>query len=220
MNSTRAPMPADVESGETAIHEGVAQPRRPFFLTLCPVAAPIAVRAPTLPRLQGLRFFLTRRHEDGHERCWLHFGHFRTVGEAQKWLNALRKVYPRAVMRTVSETQETAHQVTDASESRRPVVAQPKSLNDTQVLSLLQKQRLDRQHLSPQAARPTPESGSDSTLEDTLNELRGTAQHSALEMDDDSLSSTGVRHLRVEVQGSLRTSREQKGGGTPPVRKS
>jgi hypothetical protein len=202
MNSTRALMPGDVEHAETGTGAGLAQPRGSFFLTLCSVAAPITVPEPTLPGLRGFRFFFTRRREDKGERCWLHFGHFRTAGEAQKWLNTLRKVYPRAVLREVPETSEAAQgpNALQRREVRRPAISE---------------RPVDGERPGHQAGSRLPEAARDSTLEDTLNELRDSAQDS-FEMDADSLGSTGVRHLRVEVQ---RTSREQKGRGTSPARK-
>ena len=201
MNSTRASMFEEIEHAETGTHERLVHPRGSFFLTLSPVAAPIPVPQPTSPGLQRFRFFFTRRREDGHERCWLHFGHFRTVGEAHKWLKVLRRIYPRAVMREVPDTQE-------APAARNPPAAgEPKSLSDTQVLKLL-------------ASSPTPERRRDLTLEDTLNELADSASDT-MEMDGDSLTSTGVRHLRVELQRRSRTSRGQKArSASPPGRKS
>jgi hypothetical protein len=217
MNSTRALLPGDVEHAGTGTGAGLAQPRGSFFLTLCPVAAPVTVPEPTLPGLRGFRFFFTRVREDRRERCWLHFGHFRTAGEAQKWLNALRKVYPRAVLRRVPETEDAAqgHSALQRREARRPAISEPKSLNDTHVRALLEKRPVEGERPGHQAWSRIPEPATDSTLEDTLNELRDSAQDT-FEMDADSLGSTGVRHLRVEVQ---RTSREQKRRGTSPGRK-
>jgi hypothetical protein len=200
MNSTHASMSAEIEHAETGTHERLVQPRGSFFLTLSPVAAPIPVPQPTSPGLQRFRFFFTRRREDGHERCWLHFGHFRTVGEAQKWLTVLRRIYPRAVMREVPDTREAP------AARNPPAPGEPKSLSDTQALALL-------------TSSPTPQQRRGLTLEDTLNELVDSASDT-MEIDDDSLSSTGVRHLRVELQRS-RTSRGQKARPAPtPVRKS
>jgi hypothetical protein len=201
MNSTHASMSAEIEHAETGTHERLVHPRGSFFLTLSPVAAPIPVPRPTSPGLQRFRFFFTRRREDGHERCWLHFGHFRTVAEAQKWLTVLRRIYPRAVMREVPDTYEAP------AARNPPAPGEPKSLSDTQALALL-------------TSSPTPEQRRGLTLEDTLNELVDSASDT-MEIDGDSLSSTGVRHLRVELQRRSRTSRGQKARSAPtPVRKS
>jgi hypothetical protein len=201
MNSTHASMSGEIEHAETGTHERLVHPRGSFFLTLSPVAAPIPVPQPTSPGLQRFRFFFTRRREDGRERCWLHFGHFRTVGEAQKWLKVLRRIYPRAVMREVPDTYEAP------AARKPPAPGEPKSLSDTQALALL-------------TSSPTPEPRRGLTLEDSLNELVDSASDT-MEVDGDSLSSTGVRHLRVELQRRSRTSRGQKARSAPtPVRKS
>jgi len=199
MNSTHASMSEEIEHAETGTHERLVQPRGSFFLTLSPVAAPIPVPQPTSPGLQRFRFFFTRRREDGRERWWLHFGHFRTLPEAQKWLTVLRRIYPRAVMREVPDTHEAP------AASKPPTPGEPKSLSDTQVLALLS---------------PAPERRRGLTLEDTLNDLVDSASDT-MEIDGDSVSSTGVRHLRVELQRRSRTSRGQKATSAPtPVRKS
>jgi hypothetical protein len=207
MNSTHASMSEEIEHAETGTHERLVQPRGSFFLTLSPVAAPIPVPQPTSPGLQRFRFFFTRRREDGRERCWLHFGHFRTVAEAQKWLTVLRRIYPNAVMREVPNTHEAP--------------GEPKSLSDTQVLALLEKDRVEGAKPPDRlASSPAPERRRGLTLEDTLNELVDSASDT-MEMDDDSVSSTGVRHLRVELQKRSHTSRGKKARSAPaPVRKS
>lgn len=215
MNSTHASMSGEIEHAETGTHELLVHPRGSFFLTLSPVAAPIPVPQPTSPGLQRFRFFFTRRQEDGRERCWLHFGHFRTIGEAQKWLTVLRKIYPRAVMREVPDTY-----VAPAARNP-PAPGEPKSLSDTQVQALLEKNK-DEGARPPgrQASSPAPERRRSLTLEDTLSELMDSASDT-MEIDDDSVSSTGVRHLRVELQKRWRTSRGQKARpGSTPARKS
>jgi hypothetical protein len=204
MNSTYASMSGEIEQAETGTHERLVHPRGSFFLTLSPVAAPIPVPRPTSPGLQRFRFFFTRRREDGRERCWLHFGHFRTVGEAHKWLKVLRRIYPNAVMREVPDTYEAP------AARNPPAPGEPKSLSDTQVLALLQKNESEgAQPPGRKASSPAPERRRGVTLEDTLNELMDSASDT-MEIDDDSVSSTGVRHLRVELQKQSRTSRGQK----------
>ena len=207
MNSTHASMSGEIEPAETGTHERLVQPRGSFFLTLSPVAAPVPVPQPTSPGLQRFRFFFTRRREDGRDRCWLHFGHFRTASEAQKWLTVLRRIYPNAVMREVPNTHEAP--------------GEPKSLSDTQVLALLEKDRVEgAQPPGRPASSPAPERRRGLTLEDTLNELMDSASDT-MEIGDDSVSSTGVRHLRVELQRRSHTSRGKKARSAPvPVRKS
>jgi hypothetical protein len=189
MNSRQRSVSAQIGPAETGTRECLAQSPGSFFLTLSAVAAPVPVRPPTSPALQRFRFFFTRRREGDRECCWLHFGHFHSVDEAQKWLDVMRRIYPRAVMRQVQQAQETPH---------THELAEPKSLSDTQVLALLEKNRVEDEHSGQQARRPAPEPRRGPTLEDTLNDLFNSASDT-LEVDGDSLSSTGVRHLRVEV---------------------
>jgi hypothetical protein len=162
----------------------LGEPPGTFFLTLCAVAAPVSLPEPKSPNLQRFRFFFTKQQEHSVERCWLHFGYFRTVEEARKWREVLCRVYPAAVIRTVPPNSASATS---------------NNLTDSQVLALLSKSPADA---SKAAARPAsgPERRQP-TLEDTLNELRDSAL-GAFDSDTDEVSRTGVRHLRVEVQQS------------------
>lgn len=73
-----------------------------FFLTLSPVAAPVALPRSTSPALQRFRFFFTREEEGDRERYWLNFGYFHTVEEARKWREVLARIYPSAVVRVIA----------------------------------------------------------------------------------------------------------------------
>ena len=73
-----------------------------FFLTLCPVAAPVSLPRSTSPALQRFRFFFTREQDGTRERHWLNFGYFHTVEEARKWREVLCRIYPAAVVRVIA----------------------------------------------------------------------------------------------------------------------
>ena len=75
-----------------------------FFLTLCPVAAPVSLPKSNSPALQRFRFFVTREQEQDsrRERHWLNFGYFHTVEEARKWCEVLARIYPSAVVRVIA----------------------------------------------------------------------------------------------------------------------
>jgi hypothetical protein len=194
MDSTHALTPGCIEHAETGTHEPLVLPQGSFFLTLCRVAAPIPVPQPTSPGLRSYRFFFTRYRDNGQERCWLHFGHFRTAAEARKWLDVLRRIYPRAVMREVP----ARHAAPPARAVQRAALSESKPLSDTQVLALLEKSRTDEHRRAHDAPLAATERRSEPTLEDTLNELRNTA-YDPLPADGD-LSATGVRHLRVQLE--------------------
>ena len=73
-----------------------------FFLTLCPVAAPVSLPKSTSPALQRFRFFFTREQDGSRERHWLNFGYFQTAEEARKWREVLGRIYPAAVVRVIA----------------------------------------------------------------------------------------------------------------------
>jgi hypothetical protein len=104
--------------------EAIGESPGALFLTLCSVPTPISLPEPK-SSMQRFRFFFTRQVESGIERCWLHFGYFRTVEEARKWRELLCRVYPAAAIRVVPKSE--APQSGAASDN----------LSDSQVLSLL-----------------------------------------------------------------------------------
>jgi hypothetical protein len=134
-------------------------------------------------------------------------GYFASVAEADKWLATLQKVYPQAF-------------VSEAPQS------QPDLMSNTQALRILQLGRVaDVQHgasglseihsrtphgtqaraAHDQEPAPVGKSNSvDATLDDTLRELRVSEFNMG---GDDDPDSTGVRHLRVEVQKRPRRTR-------------
>ncbi len=153
-----------------------------LFLTLCSVPAPISLPEPKSPGLQRYRFFFSRQTENGSERCWLHFGYFRNLEEAQKWREVLCRVYPAAAIRTGPH-----------SGAAQSGTASTDTLSESQVLSVL-----NRKPAATKVPEPVAAERRQSSLEDTLSELRDSAWGS-LDGDSDEASSTGVRHLRVEV---------------------
>jgi hypothetical protein len=176
------------------------EPTRRWVLNLCSLAAPMEIPQPRASRLTRFRFFLNHYQEDGRRQYRLLMGYFASVAEADKWLATLKKVYPQAF-------------VSEAPQS------QPDLMSNTQALRILQlgqvadvqrgANQLSETHSrapdGPQARaaggkEPAPVGKSNSvgaTLDDTLEELR-TSEFN-MGGDDDS-DSTGVRHLRVEVE--------------------
>jgi hypothetical protein len=141
--------------------------------------------------MQRYRFFFSKQHENGVERCWLHFGYFRTVEEARKWRDVLQRVYPGALIRSVPHNAATQQAATSTN------------LSDSQVLRLLSTGSPDAGQSSGPAAGSRPEPRK-TTLEDTLSELRDSAWQT-VDPDTDEVSGTGVRHLKVEIQAKPRT---------------
>ena len=176
------------------------QPTRRWVLNLCSLAAPMEIPQPRASRLTRFRFFLNHYQEDGRRQYRLLMGYFASVAEADKWLATLKKVYPQAF-------------VSEAPQS------QPDLMSNTQALRILQlgqvanvQRGADRwskadshtphgvQAPAAEGKEPTPVGKSKSvsaTLDDTLEELRVSEFNMG---GDDDPNSTGVRHLRVEVQ--------------------
>jgi hypothetical protein len=150
-----------------------------FVINLCAVEVPITVPQPRSPELVRYRFFLHTNWEEGGRRHRLYMGYFSSRVEAERWLGTLRKIYPSAFV-TVAPEIET--------------------LSSSQIVSLLdqpQSTSIPRPAPIPTPQR-APRRDSDPSLEDTVNELRNST---ALDFnEEDPLSQTGVRHLRIEVQ--------------------
>jgi hypothetical protein len=179
----------------------MSKPTARFVINLCSIAAPIPIPQPRAAQLSRYRFFLSQSWEEGRRRYRLHMGHFPTVAEAQKWLDILRKVYPSAF-------------VSEAPADELDL------LSNTEVLRILQQPVADLSGTATrepiQALRPTSPSSpaekrdvnsSSTTL--TRTRQAGSALQKSLEAlgasefdvhNEDELSSTGVRHLYVEVQ--------------------
>jgi len=188
--------------------ESGQQPRR-WVINLCPLAAPLTIPQPRAPRLARFSFFLSHYREDGRRQYRLLMGYFPSAAEADKWLATLKKVYPQAF---VSEAPDV----------------QPDLMSNTQALRILEIGRVGRagsvsrgadrvnevNSRAPERVQEREAAGrerapvrkphpSGRTLEDTLEELRTSEFNLG---GDDDPSSTGVRHLRVEVQKDPRAS--------------
>ncbi len=171
--------------------EVTGQPGESSYLTLCPVGAPVTVPEPKSVSLQRFRFFFTRCQDNGRESYWLNFGYFRTTDEARKWREVLCRVYPAAAIRSVPQAGRASPSQAAPTESQ--------VLTESQVFSLLTRKPPE----APPQSRGPREARKGSSLEDTLSELRDSAWQS-LDLNDDTASATGVRHLRVEVQAKAR----------------
>jgi hypothetical protein len=103
------------------------------MLTLCRLAAPVALRPPQAPRLKSFTFFMSRaRQPDGSERLYLHMGYFETRADAEGWAEVVRHHYPKAFA-TIAPVEFL----------QRSDLAPPKddSLTDSQVLKILEARR-------------------------------------------------------------------------------
>jgi hypothetical protein len=110
-----------------------------FMITLCRLAAPVSIRPPESPRLKPFTFFMSRaRQPDGSVRLYLHMGYFKTLADAERWLEAARRRYPNAFA-TIAPAGflQPAH-------SAAPLTDE--TLTDTQVLRILETRRVSAVH--------------------------------------------------------------------------
>jgi hypothetical protein len=108
------------------------------MLTLCRLAAPVAIRPPQSPRLKPFTFFMSRaRQPDGSERLYLHMGFFETLADAETWVEAVRRHYPNAFA-TLAPAAFFRPVVPESSD---PAPVNAESLTDTQVLKILETRR-------------------------------------------------------------------------------
>jgi hypothetical protein len=171
-----------------------------FVISLCTVAVPIAIPQPRSPQLMRYRFFLHTCWEEGARCHRLYMGYFETREAAQKWLGTLRRIYPSAFVSVSPEAQ---------------------ALTGSQVISLLDQ---PASFSRPAHGFPTTDSavstapqrrpqlrGSEPSLQDTVEALKV----SALDADNtEDSSSTGVRHLRIEIQQEEPRPRAAKRAGS------
>lgn len=183
-----------------------------FVVNLCALAAPLAVPQPRAPELREFRFFVSRQMVRGHECFALHMGFFRTHAEAAKWMSVVRPTYPgasisrlggQAAPASVPEPMLTDTQVLKVLEVRAPT----RNTTETGSYSVRAEERVREPALkspaapshatqTPSAARVSSASRPPRGLEDELHALTG-----EFDLDStDSLSATGVRHLRVQVE--------------------
>jgi hypothetical protein len=187
------------------------QPSSRFVINLCPLAAPITIPQPRASRLTRFSFFLSHYWEADRRQYRLLMGYFASVAEANKWLATLKRVYPQAF---VSEAPDV----------------QPDLMSNTQALRILEvgqvgsvsqgadrvsevnsgtRGHVDAREATGTGAAPARKSyPTGGTLEDTLEELRTSEFNIG---GDDDPNSTGVRHLRVEVQRDKMASPPRRG---------
>lgn len=190
-------------AGTTIVNPLGTAPAGKFVIHLCVVGAPITIPQPRSPDLVRYRFFLHTCWEEGVKRHRLYMGHFQTRAEAEKWLETLRRIYPSAF---VSETPKaeilSAPQIVSLLDSSSPPVAQ-RAGQTRPVPNVSTGQTGVHRALQVPVKSPVKPSTSTTqkrrsvSLEDTLEDLKAATPTFD---EEDSLSATGVRHLRIEIQ--------------------
>lgn len=190
-------------AGTTIVNPSSTAPAGKFVIHLCVVGAPITIPQPRSPDLVRYRFFLHTCWEEGVKRHRLYMGHFQTRAEAEKWLETLRRIYPSAF---VSETPKaeilSAPQIVSLLDSSSPPVSQ-RAAQTRPVPNVSTGQTGVHRALQVPVKSPVKPSTSTTqkrrsvSLEDTLEDLKAATPTFD---EEDSLSATGVRHLRIEIQ--------------------
>ena len=125
-----------------------------FMLTLCRLAAPVAIRPPQSPQLKPFSFFTSRaRQPDGNDHLYLHMGYFETLADAERWAEAARGRYasafatlaPAASLRAANSAAPSSRFATHqpvVPGSADTALINGESLTDSQVLKILEARRV------------------------------------------------------------------------------
>lgn len=91
---------ADTATSKSTVGwEGAPDESGPLHvITLMASTAPIPLKAPSAPELEGLAVFRSRSVEDGRERFRLHIGYFPSAATAEQVLPIVRRTYPAAIV--------------------------------------------------------------------------------------------------------------------------
>jgi len=96
------PLPSEIASNDAASDgEDEQSPQAPgearFVITLCDEATPVRIPRAHLAHLNRFRFF-GPGVRGGGPPYRIHMGYFPTRGDAEKWLQALLPIYPKATV--------------------------------------------------------------------------------------------------------------------------
>ena len=207
-------IPQDPPSGSDSSAPESEQATGSFIVNLC--ALPRASIPEHLPvDLEGLRPFVSRRTKDGIHRFYLHVGFFGTQAEAERWLSVARATYPAAFVSEIADTLRPSEpgslptadtHLMKVLEVRAP--RHPGETGDTGSYSVQDEARM----LGEAAADATPEWPIPTPLSqqptakpvakpDVPQKPRPVDAWSEVvaEMNSGSTSTSGVRHLSVEL---------------------
>jgi hypothetical protein len=222
---TREPKHTLVNIAPTASDRaGGTSADRQFVINLCTLTAPITIPQPRAAQLTRYSFFLSRAWIDGRRQYQLHMGYFFSIAEADKWLTILKRVYPNGYVSEAPESQPdllsntqrlrilNIGQIGGARDGTHGVGSSDAVGNSDAGGNATPRKRpvagglpaTRELFVRPTGVAPPAGRTNRPSLEDTLDELR-TSEFAMGEEDD--LNSTGVRHLRIEVQSDTRPLR-------------
>jgi hypothetical protein len=181
-------------STRAALKEAVVQGAPvSFAVQLQWSAEPINLsRLPSLPVFRAHTLYATENHREGRSRYFLRLGFFQDPISAKQVAVQVRSAFASAAVVPVTEQEVVGARAAGTDSSSIPSLAQKRV--EPAVAS--DGTRLARTPSQPSGGLPRPASRRTETLEQTLERL---ARREAW-TDPDSLSESGVRHLRIEVQ--------------------
>jgi hypothetical protein len=184
----------DDTSTRAALKEAVVQGAPvSFAVQLQWSAEPIDLsRVPALPAFKAYTLYGTESHRDGRSRYFLRLGFFADPVSAKQVAAQVRSIFGSAAVVPVAEQEVVRAREAGMGGASVPYLAQTR----TEPAVDSDGTRLMRKESPPSSGTPRSASRATETLEQTLEQL---ARREAW-TDPDSLSESGVRHLRVEVQ--------------------
>lgn len=204
---------------ETGAGKNAAHPGK-FVIHLCSIANPISIPQPRSPQLVRYSFFLHTCWEEGGKRHRLYMGYFQAREDAERWLGTLRRIYPSAFVTEVPQNgiltgpqivslldQGVGVRSAQPTPARAPAPTPPRAAEPARAPAALRTAAPAGTPVPARAPTPSHEKRHRVTLEDTLEALKLSAP---VVIEDDELSSTGVRHLKIEIQKDAPRSKPAK----------
>ena len=189
-----------------------------YVISLCTVPVPITVPQPRSPDLARYKFFLHTYWEEGTRRHRLYMGYFASRDDAARWLTTLRKVYPSAFLTEAPESQALSNsQIVSLLDPGLPAGSSQKIPARGAAAASAAQTRATK--VAPQHASTAPQAETGATgrwklpsMADAVADLKASA---ALDVnlesaDQDIGSTTGVRHLKIEVVREVSRRRGEK----------
>lgn len=187
-----------------------------FVISLCTVAVPITIPQPRSPELMSYRFFLHTCWEEGTRRHRLYMGYFAERADADKWLGTLRRIYPSAFVSTAPEAEMLTNTQIASLLDQPASTSTALPVRSAPIAVTVPPPRVTAARL-PRAAEPRPYKPeahrSGSSLQDTVEALKVSTLDVNME-EEDPLNTTGVRHLRIEIQKGGPRERAAKRSGS------
>jgi len=180
-------------------------PSTGFVITLCALAAPLAVPQPRSSELQRFRFFIRRHLCATGETFHLGMGFFSSLEEAGRWLVVLRGTYPDAFVSQIKSAPRLASSVVPiaAEEDVVKVLQVRARVRDEEPAEANDPARNAAPGATANGRLPVTARKGPRTLEESLDDL--VASTGSFESDDTG-RTTGVRHLSIEFERKSKPS--------------